>query len=450
MGRSYPFLFFVGFLPKLFGFFLALACAATPVFAYTTHGSLSTRYRFRTAEGVSDQDIETVGSAEFGDAFSDRVTGSVQVGGVFNVDGRKNTGPFADVYGGFNSAAVERIYHAYVDVKEAGPFEKFRAGRQYRYEFESLHYDGATLQTGSAAGLSVTAFGGIPVHLFENRLGHQTGDWMAGGALQFDPAPWARFRFDMVHLRDKGSGFRANFGDQEDTLFGTSLWFDLDPNVMVSTRFTAFSDQVRDLRTEVRMLVPDQKLTIENRFYTLLKPQGIRAIDFDAYGFIGSYEPFFEVMTTVTKGFGEHFFVDLGYMGRFLRDTQIGSAFNHGYQRGFVTVSTAGFPLEGMSLSATGDYFHGTDSTFKNNLFSASFAADQEVWQRRMRLSGGTAFYLYRYNLFTGNESEDVRTYFARVSMKILESLDGRVGYEFEQDSLANFHTVDTRVVWKF
>jgi hypothetical protein len=67
-----------------------------------------------------------------------------------------------------------------------------------------------------------------------------------------------------------------------------------------------------------------------------------------------------------------------------------------------------------------------------------------------LKVSGGTAYYLYRYNLFAGNESSDVRTYFARVQSQIFKNFSGRLGYEFEDNNINNFHTVDLRLVWSF
>jgi hypothetical protein len=74
----------------------------------------------------------------------------------------------------------------------------------------------------------------------------------------------------------------------------------------------------------------------------------------------------------------------------------------------------------------------------------------QELFDRRLKLEGGTAFYLYRYNFFTGNESDDVRVYYANIRGKIWKDLEARVGYEFEDNDFNGFHLTDVRLIWSF
>lgn len=429
---------------------LLLLVAHSHALAYSVHGSISNRYRFRTTGGVSDHDLEAMGTLDFGDQMQDRVSGSVQVGGIFQLNGTDTGSPFTSVYDSFSSPAVERIYQAYADFQDLGPLEKIRAGRQSRYEFGWLYYDGATLESRTVDGVKFTLYGGVPVHLYETSIGNDPGDWMVGGAFQVDPASWARIRLEAVHLKDDTSGYRAAVGKNEDTLIGWSLWLDSGQTVSFSSRFTAFQDQVRDVDAEMRLWVPERELTTRIRFYSLLKAIGVREVDVDSYGFVGAYEPFVEGSVILTKGFGQRFFVDTGFVGRTLLAQNVSSAFNHGYNRAFLTLSTVDLPIQGMSLAATGDYFHGTDNVLKNDVFAGSFSADQEFWERRIRASIGTGYYLYRYNLYTGEDEEDVRTYFARVTGKIWKSLEGRLTYEMEQNSTNDFHTVDTRVTWKF
>jgi hypothetical protein len=417
---------------------------------FSVHGSLSNRYKFRSSGAADDHDLETIATIDFGEPLVDKYSGSVQAGGVFDLDGRDSANLFPSVYDNFDSNQSERIYHAYIDANDIQPFKFLRLGRQARYEFEPLYFDGLYAEWRKAKGFTMITYGGVPVHLYETRLGHQPGDWVVGGAIEIDPIAPVRFRIDAVQLNDKVTGFRSNFGDQNDTLFGTSLWWDVSPHVMISSRFTSFLDQPRDLDFQSRFRFPEQTLFVQAKMYTLLHDYGVRVIDLDGYGFLGSYEPFVEGGITVTKGIGEHFNVDTGFFLRRLIEKQIASAFNHGYQRYFLTGSTSDFPISGMSLSATGDYYHGVDNVLKDDVFGSSFNIDQALFERKLRLSGGTAYYLYRYNLLTGNESTDVRTLYAKVTAKLLKEFELQTGYEFETSDLENFHTVTTKGIWKF
>ena len=414
------------------------------------HGSISNRYKFRSTGSLRDQDVETLVTLDIGNAYADRVWGALQVGGIFDLDGNQGGNTFASVYDSFSDRAVGRLYYAHVDAKDLGPLSHLTVGRQSRFDFESLYYDGLTLQSKRWHGFSLTAFGGAPVHLFENQIGFDVGDWLVGGALQWNPISNLQARFDYVHLKDEVAGFRASVGDQEDDLFGGTIWWDIDQHFALMGRFTSFSDQVRDVSLSATYKLASHDLFVRLNAFRLLKGYAIRVVEFDAYGIAGTYEPYTDVSLTATKGFGQHFAMDGGVQVRFLDDNQIASAFNHGFERFFLSLSTYDLLLKGLSLSATGDYYHGEDNVLKNNNFGGSFTVTQDLLEKRLQLSGGTAFYLYRYNLFAGNESNNVQTYFARVKGKIMKDLEARVGYEFEHNPVNGFHSVDARLIWSF
>lgn len=424
----------------------------SPLYAgeLSVHGSLSNRYKLRTTGSLHDNDIETLFTLDIGRPSADRFSGSLQVGGIFDLDGNRPGSVFSSVYDTFSTQAVGRIYYAYFNARDLGPVQGLRVGRQHRYEFESLYFDGLTLESKPFHRFTLTAFGGVPVHLFENQLGFDPGDWLVGGALQWNPLSKVQARFDYVHLKDKVTGFRAAAGDHEDNLFGGTLWWEIDPRFGVVARFTSFSDQVRDVSFDATFRLPEKDFALRFNFFRLLQGYAVRVIDFDAFGIAGTYQPYTEFSLNATKGLGNHFAVDGGVQIRFLDDNQIASAFNHGFERVFLSLSSFDLPVKGLSLSATGDYYHGEDNTLKNNTFGASFTAAQELLDKRLKLSGGTAFYLYRFNLFTGNESNDVRTYFARIQGKIFKDFEGRIGYEFEDNDFNNFHSVDVRLIWSF
>jgi hypothetical protein len=413
------------------------------------HGSLSNRYKFRTTGALHDQDIETVVSLEIGDPRADRFSGAIQAGGIFDLDGSQGENFLSSVYDTFSSRAVGRLYYAYFDAKDLGPVKGLRAGRQHRYEFESLYFDGLTLESDPFHGFTLTAFGGVPVHLFENQLGIDRGDWLVGGALGWAPLSNLQFRFDYVHLKDKVTGFRASAGDHEDNLFGGSFFWDIDPRLGISARFTSFSDQVRDVAFSANFRLPDKDFSLRFDFFRLLQGYAVRVIEFDAFGIAGTFEPYTEFSLTATKGFGKHFAVDGGLSVRFLDDRQAASAFNHGFERVFLSLSLFEIP-KGFSVTATGDYYRGEDNALRNDTFGGSLFLAQKLFKERLKISLGTAHYLYRFNLFSGNESTNVQTYFAGLDGKILSNLRAKVGYEFEDNDFNAFHSADVRLIWNF
>ncbi|MBI4396433.1 MAG: hypothetical protein HY548_05015 [Elusimicrobia bacterium] len=107
-------------------------------------------------------------------------------------------------------------------------------------------------------------------------------------------------------------------------------------------------------------------------------------------------------------------------------------------------------PIDDFALTTTADYYHGEDNTLKNNNFGGSLFLSQGLWNEWLTLKGGTAYYLYRFNLFAGNESTDVQTYFASAQVKVWKELQFRGGYEFEHNDVNNFHSADARLIWSF
>lgn len=413
-------------------------------------GSLSNRYIFRKRGSSQDQDLETVLTVNFDNPEKyPHVSASAMGGAITDLDSKDNA-DFSDVYNTFSSRAVGRLYHAYVDIKKFNPVDNARFGRQHLYKLEPLYFDGVTVDSAPYLGFVLSGFGGSPVHQFENQLGINKGDWLAGGSLQWNPVAPIRLRIDETHLKDTQSAFRMSQGDYEDDLLGASLWVDIGKHFDVFSRFTTFLDELRDAEVAGSARFPEHKLTLRTRLYRLLKTYDIRVVEWDAYNFAGAYVPYNEVSLNVTKGLGEKFSVDSGFVGRFLDDRQTASAFNHGFLRGFLSLASYGFLHEGLDLNATADYYRGTDNTLKNNSAGFSFDAAQQLFDKRLKLGLGTAYYLYRYNLLAGNEAEDVQTYFGSIDWALSRRFKLRGSYEFEHNSVDNFQTMRASFIWNF
>ena len=332
--------------------------------------------------------------------------------------------------------------------RDLGVRDCARGGRQHIYELEGLYFDGVSLATKSYAGFVFTTFSGIPVHLFENQLGDDWGDWLAGGTAQWTPVTQIRLRFDYIHLKDEASGFRLGAGKREDDLFAGSVWFDLNEFLTMYQHISAFSDQLRDLEIAATFADPKKGLAVRLSAYRLLQTDATRPSAWDLFSPAGQYKPFTQFSLNVTKGVGSRVTLDGGADLRMLDADQIASAFNHGYQRVYLGVSTHALGVKGMDLSLTGDYYHGSDNTLRNDYFGASFLIAQMLWRDRLKLGAGTSYYLFRYNLLAGNESSNVQTYYADVRITPWKPLEFRTGYEFEHSGLGNFHTARARVTW--
>lgn len=416
-------------------------------------GNLTNRYTLRTTGGQSDNDLESIASLDIGNPTFDRFSAALEGGGIFDLDGQNSDTTFSSINDTFSDKAVGRLYYAYMDMRHTKPVELLRVGRQHRYEFESLYFDGATIETIPFYGVVLSAFGGVPVHLYETQIGFDPGDWTSGGALQWNPVADVRFRFDYAHIRDDNEGPRAGQGDFEDDLMAASLWADITDKIDAFAQFTTFSDEVRDVQAASTFRLPKQDFSLQVNAYRLLTGYDIRVTDWDAFRFVGTYQPYTEFGLTATKGLGKKFAVDGGVAVRFLDDKQTASTFNHGFERVFVSLSSKNFLTPGLLLSATTDYYHGEDNVLKDNSLGGSFSASyssKRLVNNRLKLKGGTAFYLYRYNLSAGDESDNVQTYFTSIEGKVTKKMTLKGAYEFEDNDFNNFHSLTTTASWDF
>ncbi|HSA60485.1 MAG TPA: NrfD/PsrC family molybdoenzyme membrane anchor subunit [bacterium] len=407
-------------------------------------------YHWKTTGAFSDHLAETLVTLNFGDPVINRFSGSIQGGVIVDLNKQDSGSPYRSIYDTFGSHAIGRFYYGYLDVNKVGLFSNIRAGRQHLYELEGLHFDGLSVETKPYAGFVVSAFGGVPVHLYENQFGFDPGDWTAGGALQWTPIARLRFRFSGVHLRDKVSAFRIFQGNLDDTLFGGAAWLNITPNWELYSRVTAFTDQLRDLDFGSSTSFPKQDLKLTVTAHRLLEAYDFRVNELDPFSFAGTYQPYTEAMAQIYKGFGKKFGLVVGGGMRLLDHNQVASAFNHGFAKAYGSFTTRGFLAKGLSSTLTADYYRGRDNTLKNNYFGLSFSVNQEFMKKRLVVGAGTAFYLYRFNLFTGDESSDVRTYFGEIEGRIRKDLKLKAGYEFEKNRINGFHSGRVRLVWDF
>lgn len=416
-------------------------------------GSLSNQYRFRSAGGSSDQRLETILTLDFGNQNFDKISGAIQGGAVFDLSGKTNSPLLYDIYDTFDSNAIGRLYYGYVNINDLGPIDHIRIGRQHIYRTANYYFDGISFETVPLAGVTVSVYGGVPVHLFENQIGVDPGDWIAGASLQWNPIAKVRLRFDYTHIKDKIGGFRLSAGNTQDDLLGVSLWIDPTDNIHIFSKFTTFTDQVRDGEVSATFSFPKKKFTLRTSVYRLFEIEQIRVIDWDMYSFAGAYRPYTQIGFNMTKGFGKHFTLDGGFSARILDASQAGSAFNHGFQRVFLSFLSHDALSEGLDINLAFDYYHGSQNTLKNNYFGGSFSVSKRFKfkeRKYFQLAAGTAYYLYRFNLLLGDESNDVQTYFGGVEWRIINNFLTKANYEFEHNDIANFHTLKIKMVWDF
>lgn len=184
---------------------------------------------------------------------------------------------------------------------------------------------------------------------------------------------------------------------------------------------------------------------VQASFYELLRTQRDYALEFD--NFFSSaleYRPYTQVRGLVSKGFGEHFTLDAGADGRWLRDGDDEGAYNHEFERYFVTPTLQRVPWKGLSLSVTGEFWNSDEDVW-------SWGADAtHKCTEALKVSLGTFYSLYKYDYYAASERDDVRTIYARVRWKLENNLRLDGGYEYEHSDFDTIQTVRLGVTWDF
>jgi hypothetical protein len=151
----------------------------------------------------------------------------------------------------------------------------------------------------------------------------------------------------------------------------------------------------------------------------------------------GSYAPYYQFTIDLHQPIAEKFGVGGGADIRQLEDASDEGLYNHSF-RNFYLQADASRLWQGSKLSVRGDYW---DAVGGDDIHSVGAELEQKVGSF-LRLRVGTSFALYRIDLFTGDEKERDRTYYARFRWRLWQGLDLDTDYQYEKDSITEYHTL--------
>lgn len=410
------------------------------------HGSILLRYRARWTKDTSDQDLHSRLWLDVGDADRHPVTLHVLARGTADLDGsrdREGFFVFDDITDTFDEPVNGRLYDAYLDFHRLPLFEMARLGRQVIYDTPEVAYlDGARLETGDFDFLDSRAGGyaGVPVHLYESS---PSGDLTYGAFAQARPWTGARIRTDWMHVDDEDGEL---FSRHRDDLVGFGVWQSLFEHVQLHGFYSLLEGESRDLSFRGTYYHPGWKLHLQTRYYELLQTQRDHSIDFDPFfAQMFEYHPFRQLTVLVSQGLGDHFTAEVGFdLRRVRRDGDIGR-FNRDFERYHITGILRDILEEGLSISATGEVW---DSVGRDVV---TVGADLSYHlESTFKASLGTYYSYFKYDVLTGQEREDVRTYYGRLDYDVTGSVTAEVLYQLEDDDFDRYHEVRLGVRWSF
>jgi len=408
----------------------------SPTFLDSIHGTLRMSYRYRATSTESDTDLYQILTLTYGNPDRDPVTAALSARFAEDLDGNRNVQgfyPFASVDDVRHSFATQRLYTAYLDLRTTGREFSLRAGRQILDEFpEAVAMDGGLARVRIGPRVTLAAFGGIPVNLFE---ASPSGDAMYGASIDWvpDPERRGRYRMEYLHIRDDNV-----FGLHKDDLLAWVIDEGAGP-FSFHARYAMLEGESRDLVARLTGAVPDAEFLFQVQGTYVFHRIDALSYALDPYAsFLMELQPYLDVALRASKGFGEIVVIDASFTSRQLVRNGVETTYNHEFKRFEIAPSIRKWPLESLSLRVSADYWNSSGDDFWTVSGDVSWDLHRDI-----TLFAGTSYALYSVDAFTGEERERVRTFSFGVRWRVSKgsSIDAR--FLFEDNSIGTFHVFE-------
>lgn len=408
-------------------------------------GTLQSRLRSRHSGGAHDLDALSVLALDAGDPSRDRVTARVLARVSADLDGRGSSDTqqvFGSLQDTHDGAAHVDVYEASAEI--ARPFEtpaRVRAGRQLDTTTpEIAHYDGLRVASEplGAAKFVVGAFGGVPVRLYDAT---SIADRIAGAWAEARPWANGRVRADWMHVDqdESATGFH-------DDLVGLSLWQRVGANLSLDASYSRLEDDDRDVRLRASWNDASSDWLVQASFYRLLTTQRAFAEEFDPfYATLQEQRPFDQYRLLVSKSLLADVRLDVGGDLRRLEDAADEGSLNHDYERGYATLVVSDVLAKDVDASLTGDVWNSDEQDARTWGLDVTWRPDS-TW----RVSAGSMYALYRYDVVDDVERDDVRVWYAHLRKKLGSDWSVALEYDFEDDESDDFHELVAGATWRF
>lgn len=412
---------------------------------YPLHGTLSTRFRMRRTPSADDSDAYVALFLEGGDASLDDWTFRVDAQAIADVDGaERSTSPFFSLEDAQGGAFHGYVYEAYGERHRLGAFDSIRVGRQTEVETPVfLWFDGVSARTRSF-GSSRATFGacaGRSVRQFEP----SGGDERLFGAFA-SVRPWrrARVRLDWAHVEDP-----ERTGGEGDDLVQLALGQGIGEHLQLDASVSRLEDATRDASLRATWIDAERDLVVRASWYGSFETQSTQVLELDPFtSALLELFPYQQGRFAVSKGFGDHVRADVGAELRRVIDDDDEGLFNHDYERAYATLALAKLPLD-LDVSLTGEDWNASGNDVSTWSAELGRTSERERGDRG-RIALGTAYWLYRFDLFQLDEREDVRAWYLRWREQRRAGLGWDLRYEYEDDPGEDLQTLRVGATWSF
>ncbi|MFO0932357.1 MAG: hypothetical protein U1E39_06565 [Planctomycetota bacterium] len=406
------------------------------------HGSFSVRYRGRSGDGESDNDLYQYGTLTYRKDSDLGWSGSFYGRLAEDLDGNDDSYVFDSVDDTYDSPVTGRLYHLYASYRFAGgALERVRVGRQdidggYPFLVDGVHVLTAPV---GCAEFQASGFVGLPAHLYE---GSPEGDFIGG--LGFSVRPWrgGDFSLEWVYVEDENEFY----GDPTNNLITAELRQRVSEWVNGRLWYEQVDDDPRELGLSGTAFSPRLNATFRGSFRTQLEEENALVYDLDPYYAIEqTLMPYWDAHLAVAKSLSDCTTVEVGATGRVLYDQDDEGAFNRQFGRFYATLALDGWPRTCWSFALSGDYWVSDDEDTFAGAFEARYKPSDVF-----KLAAGVDYSLYRTDLYTASERMDSWNGYVKATYAPW----GRWKFDFsvrlEDDDVDTFVTVQASARFEF
>ena len=402
------------------------------------HGSLSLRYRDQETGSERDRDLYALLDLEMGDEDLDPWTATIV--GRLAQDFGDDEPEFASPEDTFASNLTAQLYEAHIDLHDVPSLEVVTLGRQELFETPVwVRYDGLQLETvpGGSGKQTYGFYGGQSVHFWESS---PEGDAVFGAWWVDHPWSGGRARLDWMHVEDE-----TLTGSREDDLVAVQLRQDVGQSTQLQGDYSWLGQTPRDLRLGALWNDAEEGVVVQGTLYELLSTQFELTEELDPFSpTLFAQFPYRQLRASASKSWDDDFDLDGGADVRRVTDESDVSDFNRDFERYYLTATKHDAFTDDLSLGLTGELWDSGGTS------QSSWGLDATREWDRLRASLGTYYALFKNDFFAGEERDHVRTWYAALRYLTESRTTWTLGYDFEDTSEGNFHTVRLGALWRF
>jgi hypothetical protein len=353
--------------------------------------------------------------------------------------------PFEDIGNTRRSDFAGYLYEAHADVNNlSSRISQVRIGRQAGTREEAVFFDGIAVDFSPAKRLNMTVYGGAAVHFYE--LGADYGsDTLAGAGVDYSPAAATGLSLDYLSVKDERNFFQD--ADRRDSLISVKLWQRFARSVKATAKMRMINGESRDLNVRALGSFQDASADLSVNYFRQFKTQNELANEFSPFfDILGQSRPFQSYTVRARKIFASRYAVGAGYFQRSLLESAEQDAFNREFSRAFGDVEIADIFLDNLSLTVTGERWKSGGRAFTSSGADLSYVYGK---RRKGRVSAGTYYSLFKFDLLQLGERTKVRTYYTDVKVPLGRNVSLNGGYEFETGT-DRFQTAKAGVRYDF